>query len=235
MEKMLHFQLRGDYGHFKKYYTTTSPLTFEMPPPPTVMGIISAIIGLDKQEYLYAFSDPGSYQIAVRLGAPVKKVRMSLNLINTKIHFWRIKNRTQIRTEFLKNPLYHIYFSHADMQLYQSLKERLKTHTSVYTVSLGLSQLLGNIQFMGEKEMTMKKGEDVIPVHSVIPRWKKTVKSIEYPEGAEIFSVNYPLHMTPERVVDDRDVVLFDRNGHAIHCIPDTYCQLETGENIVLF
>jgi len=81
----------------------------------------------------------------------------------------------------------------------------------------------------------MKKGDSVIPVHSVIPRWKTRVKSIEYPGGAEIFSVNYPLHMTPERVVDDRDDVLFDRNGHAIYCIPDTYYQVETGENIVLF
>lgn len=61
------------------------------------------------------------------------------------------------------------------------------------------------------------------------------MKDIEYPEGSEIFSVNYPLHMTPERVVDDRDDILFDRNGRAIDCFPHAYYHVETGENIVFF
>jgi len=235
MEKILHFKLRGDYGHFKKYYTTTSPLTFEIPPPPTIMGIISAVIGLDKREYLHSFANPTEYKLAVQIGSPVKKIRMTLNLIDTKKHFWRIQNRTQIRTEFVKNPSYDLFFWHQDTQIYEILKERLETHTSVYTVSLGLSQLLGDICFVGEKGILRKEGERVIPVHSVIPRWGKSVKSIEYSNGAEIFSVNYPLHMTPERIVDDRDYILFDRNGHAIKCVPDVYYQVETGENLVFF
>lgn len=235
MEKLLHFQLRGDYGHFKKYYTITSPLTFEIPPPPTIMGIISAVIGLDKRQYLHSFENPEEYKLAIHIKSPVKKIRMTLNLIDTKKHFWRIKNRTQIRTEFVKDPRYDLYFWHQDTHLYNTLKERLETHTSVYTVSLGLSQLLGDIQFIGEKEVIMKKGEGIVPVLSVIPRWKQIVKDIEYPEGSEIFSVNYPLHMTPERVVDDRDDILFDRNGRAIDCFPHAYYHVETGENIVFF
>ncbi|WP_231717005.1 CRISPR-associated protein Cas5 [Desulfosarcina ovata] len=51
MTRVLAFKLWGDYGHFRKYYTTTSPLTFEFPPPTSVVGIVSAIIGLDKEQY----------------------------------------------------------------------------------------------------------------------------------------------------------------------------------------
>ena len=50
--KCLVFDIKGDYGHFKKYYTTSSPLTFSIPPRTTVSGMIGALIGLDKEEYL---------------------------------------------------------------------------------------------------------------------------------------------------------------------------------------
>ncbi len=37
---VLIFNLWGDLGHFKKPYTTTSPLSFAFPPRPTLAGII---------------------------------------------------------------------------------------------------------------------------------------------------------------------------------------------------
>ena len=43
--KCLVFDIKGDYGHFKKYYTTSSPLTFSIPPRTTVSGMIGALIG----------------------------------------------------------------------------------------------------------------------------------------------------------------------------------------------
>jgi len=54
--KVLVFDLFGDFAHFRKYYTTTSPLTFSFPPPPTIAGILGAIYGASKEEYLDIFS-----------------------------------------------------------------------------------------------------------------------------------------------------------------------------------
>ncbi len=87
MDKILKFKIWGDYAHFKKFYTTTSPLTFEFPPPPTIIGIISAIIGLDKNEYLEHFQNPDEFKIALSIQNPIKKVRWTQNLIDTKHHF----------------------------------------------------------------------------------------------------------------------------------------------------
>ena len=50
--KSLIFDIYGDFGHFKKYYTTSSPLTFSFPPPPTIKGMLGAIGGISKTEYL---------------------------------------------------------------------------------------------------------------------------------------------------------------------------------------
>ena len=55
---------------------------------------------------------------------PVKKVRIGENLIDTKsaVKMHLIKNRTQIRFEFVKDPKYRIYFSHSDEQFYKKMQ-----------------------------------------------------------------------------------------------------------------
>ncbi|MDI3548462.1 MAG: CRISPR-associated protein Cas5h [Halanaerobiales bacterium] len=60
--KVLAFDLKGDYAHFKKYYTTTSPLTFSLPPKTVIYGIVGAILGFSKERdnkeyYLNFFQD----------------------------------------------------------------------------------------------------------------------------------------------------------------------------------
>ena len=95
--KCLVFDIKGDYGHFKKYYTTSSPLTFSIPPRTTVSGMIGALIGLDKEEYLKYFSKEDA-KIAIQINSPINKTRISYNLINTKTAkmYSKIKDRTQV-------------------------------------------------------------------------------------------------------------------------------------------
>lgn len=233
MDKILKFRLWGDYAHFKKYYTTTSPLTFEFPPPPTLIGIISAIIGLDKKEYLDYFQNWDEFQIAVALNNPVKKVRWTVNLIDTKRHFWKIHNRTQIRTEYLKDSDYTIYFRHANRAVYETLKENLKQHNSFYTISLGLSELLANYEFLGEQSITKMKSDTFVEIDSVIPSKIISNGSIDYEIGKEIFAVNFPILMNTERVIEKRYEIIFERNAKTIKCKPENFWQIDSGEKIV--
>ena len=236
MTKILKFKLWGDYANFKKYYTTTSPLTFEFPPPPTLIGVISAIIGLDKYEYLSHFQNTDIFKLAVCLNNPVKKVRWTQNLIDTKKHFWIIHNRTQIRTEFLKDPSFIIYFWHQDESIYQSLKQHLENHTAIYSISLGLSELLANFEYLGEICISEKINNKFVPIDSVIPsNYIKSEKGIDFEVGKEIFQVNFPIFMNPERIVEKRAKIIFERNANSIKCNPENYWQLESGEKVVFF
>jgi CRISPR-associated protein Cas5h len=236
MNQILAFKLWGDFGHFKKYYTTTSPLTFEFPSPPTLIGIVSAIIGLDKNEYLNYFKDPDKYNISLIVNAPIKKVRWTENLIDTKQHFFNIKNRTQIRTEFLKNPSYVVYFYHDDEFVYKQLKEHLQSHTSVYTISLGLSELLANFDYLGEFSIKPVSVKNWVELDSVLPMSKLDEDpSVDFHVDSEIFKVNYPVHMRPDRFVDIREDILFERNGKTINCRLKQYWETEKGNRIVFF
>lgn len=235
-EKVISFKLWGEYAHFKKYYTTTSPLTFEFPPATTIVGIIAAIIGLDKTEYLEHFENENDFKIAVTIKSPVAKVRWTQNLIDTKKHFWKIKGRTQIRTEFLKNPCFQVYFSHKNKEIYNNLKNHLENHTSVYSVSLGLSELLGNFDYSGEVEIKNISADEKINIISVVPCSKLTEdNSVDFSRNVEIFKVNYPVIMDTERVVTKRENVIFERNCQPITCKVREYYSTESGENIVFF
>lgn len=235
MDKVLKFKLWGDYAHFKKFYTTTSPLTFEFPPPPTLLGIISAIIGLDKNEYLGYFQNQEEFKLALSLNAPVQKVRWTQNLIDTKHHFWKIHNHTQIRIEFLKDPSFTIYFWHKNRAVYETFKEHLIAHKSVYSVALGLSELLANFEFDDEIKVWQKDAAHFVDINSVLPAGVVSAEKINFENGKEIFDVNYPIFMNKERVVEKRDSVLFERTAGTINCRPDKFWHVESGENIVFF
>lgn len=232
MDKVLVFDLWGDYAHFKKHYTTTSPLSFPFPPRTTISGIISAIIGLDKEEYLGYFSRDSAW-ISLRLLASVKKIRLGQNLIDTKKGFSKIRQRTQIRIEYIKDPMYRIYFYHSNSEeIYQPLKRYLERHQSVYTVSLGLSALLANFSFMGEYSLHKISSQGLIEIDSIVPS-KEVSGRIEFEEGKEYFSTNIPIEMQKGRVVTKYSEVSYERNGRSILCLPDSYYEVENGEKIL--
>lgn len=232
MDKVLIFDLWGDYAHFKKHYTTTSPLSFPFPPRTTISGIISAIIGLDKEEYLAYFNRDSAW-ISLKLLAPIKKIRLGQNLIDTKKGFSKIKQRTQIRIEYIKDPQYRIYFYHSDQEnIYRPLKEHLKKHQSVYTVSLGLSELLANFNLVGEYSLHKTSPSNLIEIDSIVPS-ENISGRIEFEEGKEYFSTNIPIEMQKGRVVTKYGNISYERNGQKILCQPDFYYEVGNGERII--
>lgn len=231
MKKVLVFDLWGDLAHFKKPYTTTSPLSFAFPPRPTLAGIISAIIGLGKNEYADSFMKRDA-NIGLRILRPVKKIHISQNLIDTKTakRFSRIKQRTQIRIEYIKDPKYRVYFQHTDTWLFERVRNLLETHECVYTVSLGLSELLADFQYIGEFELEKKANEEPVSIHSLVLD-KET--EIEFEEGKEYFSANIPLEMNNNRIVTQFGMVIYERNGKPLIARAEHYYKVANGERIL--
>lgn len=233
--KVLVFDIWGDYAHFRKFYTTTSPLTFSFPPPPTIAGILGAIYGTAKEtnQYLKMFCGDGSW-ITVRIVQPIKKVRMGLNLVNTA-RSWKLKERTQIRTEFVKAPYYRIYFSHQDKQVLNDIAASIKGHKTVYTLSLGLSELLADFKYIGEFSGVTKNDREWVDIITPITEENLTPKGIKVEAGKKYIKEKMPIKMTPERVVEKYDEVIFEPNGKTIKARVNCYCQLDNGENITFF
>lgn len=239
MGRILVFDIWGDYGHFRKFYTTSSPLTFSIPPRTSLCGLLGAIVGLRKDEYLNYFSKKEA-SIGLRLLSPVKKTRLGINLINTKGNNWipvrksGHEPRTQIRTEFIKDVKFRVYTFHTDEEIYKTLRENLREHKSFYTPSLGLSELLCNFSYLGEIRV-MEKGEKETTIHSVIPisQLADRKESIVFEEGKKYFKERLPIEMTPKRIVTEYGEVIYEAEGKTIKAVPKRFWELENGERII--
>ena len=238
--KILVFDIWGDYGHFRKFYTTTSPLTFSFPPPSTIGGILGAIYGAGKDEYLKLFLHD-KCKIALKIVNPVRKVRMGINLINTKGGYWTLHSnkyhepRTQIRTEFLKEPYFRIYFAHEDEKIFEAIAELLKKHQSTYTVSLGLSELLADFKYIGEYDSEQKSDNEFVEFQTSVTETKLIQNELEIESGKKYFKEKMPIKMNPERIVEKYDDVIFEPDGKTIKARVNNYFRLENGENITFF
>lgn len=231
--KCLVFDIWGDFAHYRKFYTTSSPLTFSFPPRTAIAGMISAIIGLDKNEYLKFFSKDEAH-IGVRIINPVKKTRVSYNLIDTKTAkmMSKIVNRTQVTFELLKDCKYRIYFNHENSNIYEKLKEFLENHDSYYTPCLGLSEYLANFEFVGEFNLQGKENLESVEINSVIP-FKEEELKVDFQFGKEYFKDTLPNEMNENREVTEYAKIIYERNGRPIKCNMKKYYEFQEDEKIV--
>lgn len=231
MSSVLAFDLWGEYGHYRKIYTTTSPLTYSIPPRTAITGLIGAILGLGKNEYLGHFSKKDA-KIAVQVLNPVKKITLSENLIDTKKAgkmMNQIRQRTQIRIELLKNPKYRIYLTHTDTDLQKDLTEKLKKHHSVYTPCLGLSEHIANFGYAGEyKAETLE--EVTALIHTAIP--EPSILDMEFESGKEYIQESMPNEMTPNRVVTEYMSVIIEQKGKPVNATVTGATKLDNGKHI---
>ena len=237
--KIIVFDIWGDYGHFKKIYTTTSPLSYDFPPKTSICGILGAFLGLNKEDYL-KYINKNTAKISLKIINPIQKTNFALNLIDTKKGRFKgpgfnlINGRTQIRFEMLKNPKYRLYVHLTNNQLHSKLDELLKHHKTVYTISLGLSELIANFEYIGEFEVEKKTpNNEYTSINSVIRRDNIVNNEIEINEDKEYLFSKIPNEMNENRITTEYIDIFYERGGHPINCKVKEYYHIpKLGENI---
>ncbi len=234
-QKYIVFDIWSFYGHFKKPYTTTSPLTYSIPTRTALIGMVAAILGLEKGSYAGMFNRDEAC-LGLSIINPVKKVRISENFINTKLSMIKIHERTQIKIEFLKDPRYRVYFKHLDTKIHEGLKSLLEKHRCVYTPCMGLSENIANFDFIGEFDgKTVVDNKDWIHIKSVIPASMLRKDIIEFENDKEYFTEKIPVVMDNERNVKEYGEVMFERTGKSIKTSVGNFVALNNiDENIVM-
>ena len=235
MSKIIIYDIGGEYAHFKKPYTTTSPLTYSIPSRTALTGIIGAIMGIrkDKNNEDLNYS---KCNLSIRIMNPIKKTIINQNLINTKTaeKMSRMKSkggRTQIRIENLKDVKYRIYVEIFSEKEHNDLLSRLKNHSPVFTPSLGISENLANFSFIEEVEYKKEMGD--IKLHSVLNIEKIQPQNVIFEEGKEYFVDTYSLEMQEDREVLKYGEILIERKGQEIAVRNIEYIALSNGENIM--
>lgn len=205
----------GDYGHFRKNYTTSSPLTHEIPPRTALTGLLGAIMGYPRQgdESYHRVLNPADAKIAVVPRGPIQKQRLNKNMLKIKGETGKLIRldtppaeitRNQVPFEFLRQPRYTLYIWHADPDRFAEISDQLEAHRSVYTPSLGLSELLAQFEYRGQFDVD--RVDDSGHVDSAI---NADACAVEFEAGKRYNRENVSLVMNDDRVVQSFGDVLY--------------------------
>lgn len=171
--KMAVFNIWSDYGHFRRGYTTTSPLTYPFPSRTAIAGMVAAVLGMERDSYYDILGENNSL-FALQILNPIKKVTMNQNLVDTKTGYFLWDNngqRTQIPFEYLKNPKYRIFVWIKDSGLFEKLCEFVKNRKNVFTLYMGISEHIA--QFAPYKggcvNFVRKETNENVKINTIIP------------------------------------------------------------------
>jgi CRISPR-associated protein Cas5h len=177
----------------------------------------------------------------LKILSPISKIRFGINLVNTKDNksFRLIKTkthepRTQIRTEFVKNPKYRIYMVHNNPEIFEKLKDFIENHKSYYTVSLGLSELIANFNYVGTFDyVEITQENEALYIDSIIPAEKVKEKGIVFEPNKKYFKEKIPGKMTTERIVEKYVDVIYEPDGKPIKAKVEKAFRLLNGETVI--
>ncbi|MEW6380170.1 MAG: CRISPR-associated protein Cas5 [bacterium] len=174
-ERLVVFDILGKIAHFRKFYTNSSSLTYDLPPPTVIRGMIAAILGIERDGY-YDLLSPERTRIAASIHQPGRRFMQTINYIRTNKNDF--SNPRHILARFLSGarvpyqvpmevllPLdqgsslkYRIYFQHTDGAIMRMLKDQMASGFSVYPLYFGISEFIADFQYRGERDYELRQG-----------------------------------------------------------------------------
>lgn len=246
-KELLIFDISGEYGHFRKYNTTTSPLTYSIPTRTAIAGMLGAILGMEREirdgvypkgaEPVQEFFSKERSDIAVQIICPVKKEYIGFNLINTKISFYDLtrSGRTQIEFELLKDVHYRIYLSMTDNQKFDELTKLIQNKCHHFTPYLGLAQFTAQVDFVNRATAyEVSSNGEFTEIITVVNMSKLNGEPpIEFQPELFYSSNNMPVFMNRDREVLEYSDVLIEKSGNPLRVRVSDYYLVEGIGNIL--
>ncbi len=243
-DRVLVFDIWSDFAHFRRFETTTSPLTYPFPTGTVITGLLAAIIGFPRDSYYSLFSRD-NVEFSVRILNPIKKIVIPINIVKTdetksysyenlKIQHFNLTVKALTPYELVKEPKYRIYVrfkNPALRRLYEKLKQLLKNHQTVYTPYLGITEMIANFEFIGDFQViAIQIKDETKDLHSVA---RIDAIKIIPEEGKRYGRETVPLYMDSDRKVLEYCNVVYEVNGKPIKIRSDTI--YEVGDEYVSF
>lgn len=230
-KKFIIFDIESEYGHYRKINTTSSPLTYNIPPRTALIGMIGAILGFDRFSYHEKFTRD-LLDISLQVLSPIKKQVVGFNLPYVKKigEIWDgVERRTQVGFELLKNPKFRVFCSFKDDEMFDDFYNKIKNGHTHFSPYLGISQFTAKIKFVDVK--TAKIMEDnnvVVEIISVInfSRYQNQIE-LQFNYQHAYSSMIMPTIMEvegKERITKEFCEFIVELNGNPI-CVKNLSCK----------
>lgn len=196
--------ISGAWGLFRKPYAPMSPVSFPLPPPTALMGLVGAVCGYEKHEY-HELIGWREFLAGVRLCEPVRTYQAAINLLNTRDkldRLWRPNkdsHRIQIPFEFLVEPSYRVWLTGMSSRACGDLVDRLSGPGPVYTPVLGLANCMADVRLVSVGALKDLGAGPLQALRCAVPLGDGV--SIEYDSTRPYERLRVPGTMAPTREV----------------------------------
>lgn len=194
-DKCLSFSVTAPFAHFRKIETSSTRLTYGLPPRTTLNGMIAAMLGLEVNSY-YQLFDLTHSALSVSVENPLRDISMPIKHRNTDPDQMKSVSGGGLTVEYEKHPSeidegkvyqrvahtmlrdvrYRINIWLSSEDYYNELKRLLEAGESHYTPTLGQSECLASIEYHGEFSPTPVDGDGAVEVDSAVPSSAGTVQ-----------------------------------------------------------
>lgn len=236
--RLLIFDLKGKLAHFRKFYTSSSSLSYSFPPRTTIMGLISGMLGRERDSYYEEFA-VNSCKIALSIRKPLRKIMQTVNYIRTKKEDGYTTSRKVIEhfieRQTIKYPtplelivpqklndeiVYRIYFCYeGDERIMDELYLMLKNGKTKYPIFLGLSEFLAKTNFIADVPSQNIKECNEEPVEIVSVCNSEHISELEFGDGIgalQYIDEKMPLEFASGREIKKTASFIHEKNQKPI-------------------
>ncbi|HCF70895.1 MAG TPA: type I-B CRISPR-associated protein Cas5 [Syntrophomonas sp.] len=241
MMKIINFRLEGRFGHFLRADAGVSAISYPVPPRTVILGIIGAVLGLEKDrpqtllepmQVAIGGRMPGSHWHKAKFRKdPPEALSYVIKKSQKQEKNTKPERATLITQEWLFNPSYDLFVALPE-PFHSEFASRLKERRWYFQPSLGLSEMLAELEFIATTEAS-KLPEGTYPVETLILQenvqlaMEKCLK-----EELAINLLRLPRTVTPERVFTHANYFM-ERDGRPIMVkTSDAYL---SGKGILMF
>lgn len=178
--QVLIIELEGKLAHFRKYFANNTAMSYSLPPRSTLMGMIAAIMGLERDSY-YTLLDARHLRLGAGIISPLKKSFHRLNYlkIENASQFRGNNDHIQVPVEVLsalhparEQLCYRLYVAPGEEgqsfeRLHQHLLARGGPH---YALSFGAAPFAAHLRHWEVQEAGSREADQhPVDIHSAIP------------------------------------------------------------------
>ncbi len=201
--EVLSFDVCGKMAHFRKYYANNTAFSYSLPPRTTVMGILAAILGYERDSYYEALSSV-HLRVGIRILQPIKKNFHRLNFLSIKSmgdalegtgDFTGADGRIQTPFEIVTglhlgtDLVQYRFFLAAganDNGEFEKIKNSVLHLQQKFNVTLGTASFTAWIQnSLLTDHVEAMIGNGFIPLHAAIP--SSAIENLNFPQEDDNF------------------------------------------------
>ena len=222
IDRLVIFDITGQFAHFRKYYTNASSLSYGIPPRTVIAGLIAGILGKERDSY-YKIFDMENTRIGISLIKKYKKIMQTLNYYNLKMQNYSLRYQVpmEILLPYEDELAYRIYFYNEEH--IEELTERLQAKKYIYNPYLGISEFLAGINFISSiSKNNIHKLENnstnrIIEIKSCFK--KRYIKNIDFNNTGKMIIERMPINFKENRELHLFDEYIYEEDCNTIKII----------------